>query len=126
MVGEDLESRQVGSGIGRASAPSLPLGLASCPDSASIRARVPARIVLMGYVREDRPGTFVRVIQWAGRRVASRSDRDRPAFGRRTRRTRPGDVVKARFKSRMWQIGVVLAPLMSLALVLEAGRRWAA
>jgi hypothetical protein len=33
--------------------------------------------------------------------------------------------VKARFKSRMWRIGVVLAPLMSLALVLEAGRRWA-
>ena len=33
--------------------------------------------------------------------------------------------MKARFKSRMWRIGVVLAPLMSLALVLEAGRRWA-
>jgi hypothetical protein len=26
--------------------------------------------------------------------------------------------------TRMWRLGVALAPFMSLALVLEAGRRW--
>jgi hypothetical protein len=30
----------------------------------------------------------------------------------------------ARLQQRMWRIGVVLAPLMALALSLEAGRRW--
>ncbi len=29
-----------------------------------------------------------------------------------------------KFGSRMWRLSVALAPFMSLALVLEAGRRW--
>ena len=30
----------------------------------------------------------------------------------------------ARLKQRMWQIGAVIAPVVAIALSLEAGRRW--
>jgi hypothetical protein len=55
--------------------------------------------------------------------IASRSDR---VTGTRSGTPWPGDqeTNMARLQKRLWQIGAVLAPLMAVALSLEAGRRW--
>ena len=48
----------------------------------------------------------------------------RPAIGILGGRQTRESLVSTRLSSRMWRIGVAVAPFIALALSLEAGRRW--